>query len=233
MIKVVNKACQAMVTLCCVAALVFYFFNFAKLADGTAVSGLQLSFGGEVTALGQTHDIAKSAEILFCFILGVLGLALSIFSFISKSKVLKYVLAADTAIVAVYTLVISLRAPWHYVDPRPFYYGWEEGFTKTAYTSIIYVIPAIMFAALIFSVAHVLISDKIMVMESKGAKKPLLRRIVQFFKDYKSETKKIVWPGLKEVIKNTGIVLVMFVVIGAVIWLIDYGLGSIIKGIWS
>ncbi|MBR2042856.1 MAG: preprotein translocase subunit SecE [Clostridia bacterium] len=89
-----------------------------------------------------------------------------------------------------------------------------------------------MFAALIASVAFILISDHIEVLASKGAKKPLLKRILHFFKDYKSECKKIVWPGIKEVLKNTGIVLVMFVVIGAIIWLVDFGLSQLLGIIW-
>lgn len=227
MIKVVNKACQAMVALCCAAALVFYFLDFAKLYGGVSVSGLQLAFG--------EGELYISSKILFSFLLGVLGLALAVFSFISKSKVLKYVLTGDLAVVAVYTLVMSLRAPYKYVDARPVVntINTFNEFMQTEYASIVRILPIVMFVALIFCVAHVLISDKIMVMESKGSQKPLLKRIAQFFKDYKSETKKIVWPGLREVIKNTGIVLIMFVVIGAIIWLIDFGLGSAIKGIWK
>ncbi|MBE6729101.1 MAG: preprotein translocase subunit SecE [Ruminococcaceae bacterium] len=89
-----------------------------------------------------------------------------------------------------------------------------------------------MFVSTAAGVGHFLLSDYIDVLQSKGAKKPLLKRIWQFFKDYKSETKKIVWPGFKEVLKNTGIVLVMFVAIGIVIWLVDFGLSSLLKLIW-
>ena len=50
-----------------------------------------------------------------------------------------------------------------------------------------------------------------------------------FFKDLKGETKKIVWPGRKMVIKSTGIVLLAILVIGAGIWIIDYALSGAIK----
>lgn len=50
-----------------------------------------------------------------------------------------------------------------------------------------------------------------------------------FFKDLKGETKKIVWPGRKMVIKSTGIVLLAILIIGAGIWIIDYALSGAIK----
>ena len=45
----------------------------------------------------------------------------------------------------------------------------------------------------------------------------------------KSEIKKIVWPGLREVIKNTVVVLVISLMVGAFIWLVDWGLGTLMK----
>lgn len=50
-----------------------------------------------------------------------------------------------------------------------------------------------------------------------------------FFKDLKGETKKIVWPGRKMVIKSTGIVLLAILIIGAGIWIIDYALSGAIR----
>ncbi|MBO4433782.1 MAG: preprotein translocase subunit SecE [Clostridia bacterium] len=64
---------------------------------------------------------------------------------------------------------------------------------------------------------------------SKGAKKTIFARVIAFFKDYKSEVKKIVWPGIKDVLKNTLIVLVMCLVVGAFIWLLDFGLGKLLE----
>ena len=77
--------------------------------------------------------------------------------------------------------------------------------------------------------AYLLIDDYIEVTQSKGAKRTILKRIIGFFKDYKSEIKKIVWPGFKDVAKNTGIVLAMCLIVGAFIWLLDLGLGKLIE----
>lgn len=229
MIKVVNKTFQILATLFGVAALVFFFFNFAVLningmGETVSVSGLQAAFGSEVI---EGTKIAKSADILFCFLLTVLGVAMSVFTFFSKSKVLGYLVAADNATVAIYMLVIALSNPWKFVDIRPF------NVIGLSYSPFVLIVSVAMFAALVASVAYILINDRIEVLASKGAKKSIIKRIISFFKDYKSECKKIVWPGIKEVLKNTGIVLVMFVIIGAIIWLVDFGLGSLLESIWK
>ena len=82
---------------------------------------------------------------------------------------------------------------------------------------------------LAFAAAYLLIDDYLEVKASKGAKRTIFKRIAAFFKDYKSETKKIVWPGLKEVAKNTAIVLLMCLIIGALIWLFDMGIGKLFE----
>ena len=43
-----------------------------------------------------------------------------------------------------------------------------------------------------------------------------------WFREMKSELKKVVWPNKKTVIKNTGTVLLCSVVIGAFIWAFDF-----------
>ena len=48
-------------------------------------------------------------------------------------------------------------------------------------------------------------------------------KIKKFFKDYKSEFKKIVWPEKKETLKQSGIVVAAIVVVGAVIMVLDLG----------
>ena len=42
---------------------------------------------------------------------------------------------------------------------------------------------------------------------------------------------KIVWPGPRSVVKNTLIVLAVCLLVGAFIWLLDWGLGSLVKWI--
>ena len=62
---------------------------------------------------------------------------------------------------------------------------------------------------------------------SKGGKKP--NRVVKYFKDLKSEFKKVVWPSKQKVINNTTVVVVAMTVCGLAIWGIDSGLAALLK----
>ena len=64
----------------------------------------------------------------------------------------------------------------------------------------------------------------------KGAAKAK-NSTVKFFKDFKGESKKIVWPDAKTVLKNTGIVLLVVAVIALIVFAIDGGLAFIIEGL--
>lgn len=48
------------------------------------------------------------------------------------------------------------------------------------------------------------------------------RDLGRWFREMKSELKKVVWPEKKTVVKNTGTVLLCTLVIGAIIWIFDY-----------
>jgi preprotein translocase subunit SecE len=79
-------------------------------------------------------------------------------------------------------------------------------------------------------------AEKIAAAEKVKAKKPksdkpnifvrAWKAIVRFFKDLRGETKKIVWPDGKTVLKSTGLVLAVVVAFTVVIWLIDLGLSK-------
>jgi len=54
-----------------------------------------------------------------------------------------------------------------------------------------------------------------------------------WFREMKSELKKVVWPNRKTVTKNTGTVLGMSLLIGACIWIFDGVLGAALDLILS
>ena len=61
--------------------------------------------------------------------------------------------------------------------------------------------------------------------ETTKTKKPsIFSRIKKFVKDYKSEFKKLVWPTPKQLLKNSAVVLVSVIVVGACLALVDIGL---------
>ena len=50
----------------------------------------------------------------------------------------------------------------------------------------------------------------------------IFQRALRFFKEMRSEAKKIVWPSKKQVINNTGIVLIVIALCGVVLWPMDW-----------
>ncbi|MCI8554857.1 MAG: preprotein translocase subunit SecE [Clostridiales bacterium] len=64
---------------------------------------------------------------------------------------------------------------------------------------------------------------------SKSKKPGLGTRFVKFFRDTRGEFKKIVWPTVKAVMRNTGVTLAMCAVLGVVICLFDFGLSSLVN----
>lgn len=55
--------------------------------------------------------------------------------------------------------------------------------------------------------------------------------IKKFFKDFKGESKKIVWPDGKTVLKSSLVVLVVVAVVALVVFGIDMGLAKIVEGL--
>ncbi len=65
-------------------------------------------------------------------------------------------------------------------------------------------------------------------------KKPnVFSRIANWFVDVKAELKRVVWPSFKKVKQNTIIVLLFVLIVGAVIWILDWlfsaGMALLIK----
>ena len=53
----------------------------------------------------------------------------------------------------------------------------------------------------------------------------------RFFKDFRGEVKKIVWPDAKMVLKSTGVVLLVVAILSIIIYGIDQGLSAGITGL--
>ena len=68
--------------------------------------------------------------------------------------------------------------------------------------------------------------------DSKSGKKKQ-NAVVKFFKDLRSEFKKVVWPSSKTVVNNTSVVLVTMVVCGLAIWGIDSAFAYLLKQLLS
>ena len=64
-----------------------------------------------------------------------------------------------------------------------------------------------------------------------GVKQP--NKVVKYFKDLRSEFKKVVWPTKKQVVNNTLVVLVTMIVVGLFVGGLDFGLTALLDLILS
>ena len=61
--------------------------------------------------------------------------------------------------------------------------------------------------------------------------KRTLGRIARYFRELKSELKKVVWSTPKQVAKNTLIVIACVIVVGVFIWVFDFVAQALITGL--
>lgn len=229
MMKACNKTTQVITIIASAAALVMFFLAFATVtSNGQAVTltGAQMAFKGSIETASATVKMARSTHVWFCMILTVLGVLFSALTF--KFKGMRYASPFVTLASGIYMLVIACSSPAKFVDYRPL-----ANVTGVAYEFSVWGITICLLVAAAFGIAHLLLDDRILVADGKGKKLTIPKRVVRFFKDYKSEVKKIVWPSRKSVFKNTLVVLVMCLIVGAFIWLLDFGLAKLLDLIFS
>ena len=59
-------------------------------------------------------------------------------------------------------------------------------------------------------------------------KKPgFFSKVAKWFRDLRSEAKKVVWPSGKQVVNNTAIVILVVIVVCVFVALLDFGFGQI------
>lgn len=228
--KAVTFASRVITAVLAVATFALFFFGIVHLvgAQGTFnLSGYQMAFGTKVTSdSGVEVDFAKSAWFMFTMIFAAIAAICACASFKWKrSSVGGLVCGAVTTIMM---LVFSFSNIKSYVDWR-----YVTKLTSISYTSLACVLTWCSIAFVVFSIITILVNDYAEVQESKGAKKVLFVRFIEFIREYKSEIKKISWPSLHTVVRNTAIVLIMCLIVGAFIWLVDWGLGNLIELIFA
>ena len=224
--KILNKIFQIAAVVFGLGALVMFFLPFVDVFSKGELAGsyiaAQWAFGSKVEFLGESVKLAMSAKVFFTFMLTAFAAVLNTVGLFVNKKGIRYTVSAVSLFTAIYTLVCVLGKITKFVDVRPI-----TPVSSVHYTwfAIIMVVAMFVFAA--FAIANLFVDDYIEAKANGG--KTIAQRVVHFFRDYKSEVKKIVWPNYKEVLKNTGIVLIMCAVVGALIWLVDWGLGSLIE----
>ncbi len=222
--KIINKISQILAVIFGVGSVLLFFAPMANIVTGGATVSpvaAQLAFGANLTVGETVYNMAMSAHILFVFCLTVIAALMSGFAF--KSKGLRYGSSALALISAIYMWVIALCRDTRFIDARPL-----KNVTAIEHTSFVLILAIVMTLFAVFAIAYLFIDDYIEAKASKD-KKTIWQKVVLFFRDNKSEVKKIVWPSLRDVVKNTVTVLVMCLIIGALIWAIDFGLGKLLE----
>lgn len=212
------------------ATAIMFLFEFVTIGDYYGLTGLEISFHSKQQVAGETITTYRSSWYLFAFILSIFTTICSVLNFnfkkknkISGSKYSTAFFAFATAINL--TVLYTAGSIQKYLDIRPL-----ENISNSIITKEIFFLLAFVFslAAFVFSLATMFAMDYVEVMESNGARLTIAKRIKRFFKDYKSEIKKIVWPSRKTVTKNVLVVLAMCVFVGAFIWVLDFGLAELL-----
>ena len=68
-------------------------------------------------------------------------------------------------------------------------------------------------------------------MAEANKKQNVFKRIGRWFREMRSELKKVVWPSKSQMINNTLVVLACVVVVGVFIWIFDAVAGLVVNGI--
>ena len=216
-----------------VAAVLLFFAPYSDVVYGslneTGRVGAEFAFGAEY---GNGATGAKSAHLLFNFILIAFTVVFAAASYFwKKAKNIRWATIAFSIITAVYMLVIACK-PASFLDlygivPA----GYAAEALKT--TVIPFLISAACFLTCISALVYLLVADKLAVLAAGDGSLTITQKVIKFLKDYKGEIMKIVWPGPKAVVKNTIIVLIICLIVGAFIWAVDFGLGALLDLIYA
>jgi len=53
--------------------------------------------------------------------------------------------------------------------------------------------------------------------------------VAKSFKETKAEVKKVTWPNRKELLQHTEVVITSIILVGAVLWVIDFIFGNVLN----
>ncbi len=216
------RVLAALLAVATVAAFFFPFVNVAVTGAQASMNGLECAFGADLTEeLGSGMTTYKGGWFLILAILVVLTAVCWIASLFSKKKGLGGA-AVVTGLLSSILLIVLIASPeGTYVDM-----GHVAGATLTyALGMMLAVIGGI--ATFVMCIVAILAKDAVECKETGDLTIP--RKVLKFFREYKSELKKVVWPGPRSVVKNTLVVLGVCAFVLLLIWLVDMGLGELFK----
>jgi len=66
---------------------------------------------------------------------------------------------------------------------------------------------------------------------SGGTPVGALQKVSGFFQEFKTEMKKVTWPGRKDTFASTAVVIITVLVIVAFLGLVDFALGKVVQSV--
>ena len=231
--KLVKNVFGVLALIFAVAAVLLFFAPYSDVVYGnlneTGRVGAEFAFGAPYSngAAGS-----NSAHLLFNFILIALTVVFAAASYFwKKAKNIRWATIAFSIVTAVYMLVIACK-PASFLD---LYGVVPTGLAATALktTAMPFLIAAASFLTFVCASVYLLAADKLAVLAAGDGALTIPQKVAKFLKDYKGEIKKIVWPGPRAVVKNTIIVLIICLIVGAFIWAVDFGLGALLDLIYA
>ncbi len=223
--KFVSNFLRVLAVVLAVATLAAFFFPFVEVVVGdktATINGLQCAFGADLTkALGENMTTYKGGYYVGSLILTVLTAAAMVAGLFSKKKGWDGTAIITGIINCIMLISFIAKQPSAYVDM-----GHVMGATL-AYTTVFTLAVAGGIASVVMCIVGVLAKDAVECKETGNLTIP--KRVLKFLREYKSELKKVVWPGPRGVVKNTVVVLGFCGIALLLIWLVDMGLGKLFE----
>lgn len=228
--KVAKITARIVAVICGIAALAMFFCPIVTIIGNETfeLSGFQLAFGMKATSWSNnTVDLYVSAYYTFAFLTVAFSAVMACLSFKKDGYMVSSFVSS--IISAILVLLFRFNTPGSYVDFRPITGSTVN--TREYHPLFFTLLFVLVLASVVLFAVSILVSDYVAVLESKGSKKTIFARFISFIREYKSEIKKIIWPGASTVLKNTIVVLVMCAIVGLLIFLLDSGLVWILDSI--
>ena len=223
--KFASNILRVLAVVLAVGTLVAFFFlpfvNVTVSDKAATLNGLQCALGGDLSdVFGAGMETNKGGYYFGALIfLGLTALSM-VLGLVSKKKGWNGTALVTGVLASILLVVFAADTPGSYVDMGPM-----VGIAKIAYTKYMLLTVIACVATVVVCTAGVLARDAVICKETGALTIP--QRIFKFLREYKSELKKVVWPGPRSVVKNTLVVLAFCAVVLVIIWLADAGLGEL------
>lgn len=225
----INKICRFLTLILGIGALVLFFFPFTTLTVGgkpVDITAAQAAFGTSVSVAGKSISLYRSSYYLLTFILTAFATVMAgVAAFTKKGKGSRVASFVSALIAGVLMLVIACSKVTKYLDYRPLTPDTASGMS---YATVALITAIVILLCAVIGIIAWLVNDYLEVLAS-GGRLTIRQKVVKFIREMISEIKKIVWPGPKTVFRNSVIVLVLCLLLGAFIWVVDFALGSLVN----